>query len=268
MDVNIKFDEDSKDQTIDRIEFTQAVVNNLKDYLDNRPLVITDVKTNSMTIKEDGQLETFNISDEMDLELRLLVYVVVSAATFSTPKIVFHFSEDENDDLDITGMSLSDFSGIILGTNDTDFDYSMEVGCRYLRNLFRLKGIIRFTETSDSKPKELTLSANPNNSATIEDPDYIDDDTFSEFSNVVMKNEDVNSLSDLKKNAMLRGKNQKRLKMMRAKDPAAAKRRSKAAKMRWRKNKGAMLKGIRRFHKSAAGKKLDKLKGQFRASKD
>lgn len=45
-------------------------------------------------------------------------------------------------------------------------------------------------------------------------------------------------------------------------DPAAAMKRSRAAKLRWRKNRGKILRGMKKFHKSAQGKRFHKVLGQ------
>ena len=261
MDFDLNYNEDGS-VSVDRLEFTSSILGSIADYLEGNTFRVADVNANSVTVKyEDGSTDTFNLTDQMDTELKLLVFVAVGAANFSAPKILFHLADvDNDDDLDVTGLSLADFSGIVVATDDSDFEYTLELGARYLRNLFKLKGVMSFSGATDEKPKDLALTKNES-----EDEDA---DALSELYTILRgKDEAVTTIAQLRHRALMRPKREKRLAMLRAKDPSAARARSLKARLNWRKNRMSIVKGIKKFHNSSQGKRLHKLMAQYRASK-
>lgn len=260
MDLDITTDDNGVPH-VDRLQFTKAVVDSISKYLDGEVFRVVSSNINSVTIKyQDGTTDTFNLTDQMDPELQLLVYVAVSSVNYALPKIMFHLADNDGDgDLDITGFSLEDFHGIVLGTGDPDYDFSLELGARYLKNLFRLKGLMSFAADPDAKPKNLPLQAKPESAEDLAQAE------FEAMYGDGEKSEAITTLAQLHKRAATKHLRDKHRMMLRTKNPALHRARALRARLNWRRNRQAMLKGIRRFHRSAQGKRLHRLMAQFRS---
>jgi hypothetical protein len=279
MELSVKVD-DAGNEFVDRLDFMNSVVTSIKDYLGDNKITVRKITSNAIQVdnpqegEEASQDLELSIGDEMDIELKTVVFGLVGSMFFTTPKVVFHLKEDQLGELTINGVSLADFSGIMAADVKGDCDYTVQVGARYLTNLLNQSGIFSMKLGTDPKPKNLELTRVRKNESEI--PCNMDDwkklfesDLFDEHGQKLPKHEaDDNSalkkptLSSVRAAAREKKLYRKRLKMMRAKDPAAAKKRSRAARLRWRKNRAKYMRGMKKFNMSSRGKRIAKIRGQ------
>ena len=145
-----------------------------------------------------------------------------------------------------------DFSGILLSTGDTEFDYSISLGSRYLVNLFKQSGLISLKMNKDSKPSKILLVPSSKNES---------DENYQEFIEQFESNFAKPTVSSIRRDKQQKARYSKRIKMSRAKDPSAHRKRQQSARLRWRKHRSKYLKGMKRFHMSSRGKRINKNRG-------
>lgn len=254
MELNIT--SDSTGEYVDRLEFTKAITASLSDFFEGDKLVVKSVKTNAIVVEmptEDGGDkigdETLNLDDDMELELKILVYVIVGASQFTAPVVSFHLSEDSLGNFIIEGLSLGDFSGTMISTAD-EYQYTVKLGARYLYNLLRQNGIFSFKNIPDPKPEKLELISS---STMTTAQAIVDKFEASEFA--------MPTVGSVAKDQREKAIRRKRLKMDRAKDPAGHRKRQQAARIRWRKYRSKYIRGMKLFNRSAEGKRLNKIRG-------
>lgn len=279
MNLQVNVD-DNGSEYVDRLSFMEGVVGTLKDYVGDNKVVVRQIKSSAILVdnpQEDNEASQdleLSLGDEMDIELKTLVYSLIGSMFFTTPKVIFHIKEDQLGEMTIVGTSLADFSGIMSTDVKGDCDYTVEVGARYLTNLLNQKGIFSMKLGTDPKPKNLELTRIRKSESEI--PANMDDwknlfesDLFDEHGQKHAKHESDQAVPTTRPTlasvrAEARGKQlyRKRLKMMRAKDPAAAKKRSRAARLRWRTNRASYLRGMKKFNMSSRGKRIAKIRGK------
>lgn len=247
MELNVTTDDAG--EYLDRVEFTKAILGTLAEYFGEDKLVVKSIKTNSIIIESEEGDDTFNIDDDMELELKLLTYVIVGASQFTSPVISFHLSEDALGNFIIEGLSLGDFSGTMISTAE-EYQYTVKIGARYLFNLFRQNGAFSFKMLPDPKPEKLELEKASNMSVAQQMIDKFEASRFK-----------IPTLSSVNQDRLEKERRMKRLRIERAKDPAGHRRRQQAARIRWRKYRTKYLRGMKTFHRSAEGKRLNKIRG-------
>lgn len=259
--MNIVENEDGPD-SVSRVEFCRDLVEDLREGLEESfilPLVIQSVSNNLVTYSanngESVESETVNIGDEDLLELMFVTYVVIGSSTLTLPKVIIHFSEEDfetSGEYVVDGLELHDFAGQIVTTGSTVGTLKVELSATYLRNLLRMKGIIS-TSNSEAKPKSLEVIK----SESIEGIHEFDE-IFKE-----MFEGDAYSLAGLKQRQRTKSKRLRAIDLKRRANPALTRKRSIAAKLRWRRNRSTILRGMRKFHRSAQGKRLHKMLGKL-----
>lgn len=246
-------------ESVSRVEFTKDLIQGVKEGLKelfNLPMVVDSVSNNQVTYKtnlgEDGiEEEVVNLSDDDDLELTFVTYVVLGSATLTLPEVVVHFSEKAYEDTQefvVDGLELHDFSGKIISTGDTTGTLKVKLGANYLRNLLRMNGIVS-TSNTDEKPKNLVVEKS-------------EAQLLNEFYREVFES-GAYSLSALKSRQRTKKLRVKKIKLAQRADPAAHLKRSRAAKLRWRTSRAKILRGMKKFHRSADGQRLHKMLGRL-----
>lgn len=262
--------------TVDRVEFCRDLVDGVIEGLEESfelPLRVVSVANNHVVYSAgvgEGTNETVNINDQDDLELLFATYVIIGSATLTMPKIIVHFSEDEFESTGeyvVDGLELHDFAGQVITAGSTVGTLKVELGANYLRNLLRLRGVIS-TSKSDPKPRNLIVfksescDGSENEEGDGEIDDYIDEEVFDELYDEVFE-ADGYSLSSLRQRQKTKAKRLRARDLARRADPMEFKKRSRAAKLRWRKNRTSILRGMRKFHRSAQGKRLHNTLGKL-----
>lgn len=254
MELNVIADESG--EYVDRLEFTKAISDSLVEFFGDDKLVVKSIKTNAIVAEmptDDGEgvmEQALNLDDDMELELKLLVYIIVGASQFTAPEVSFHLSNDSMGNFIIEGLSLGDFSGTMISTAD-EYQYTIKLGARYLFNLLRQNGIFSFKYAPDPKPNKLELvSASTMTAAQL----FVD--KFEDAGSFAMPT--AGSVAQDQREKKVRVK---RLKMDRATDPAGYRRRQMAARIRWRKYRAKYIRGMKLFNRSAEGKRLNKIRG-------
>lgn len=247
-------------EVVNRVEFTRDLLEGVKQGLSELftlPLIVDSVSNNKVTFKtrvegEEGFVEeVVNISDEDDLELLFVTYIVLGASTLAMPKIIVHFSEkdyEETQEFIVDGLELHDFSGQVISSGDTQGTLKVELGGNYLRNLLKMRGIVS-TSNVDSNPKELPV---------IKSESELVDELFKETFEA-----EAYSLAKLKLRSRTKKLRIRKLKMAQRADPAGHRKRSMAAKLRWRTSRSKILRGMKKFHRSADGKRLHQMVGKL-----
>lgn len=262
-------EESDGSDVVSRVDFCRTLMDEVRNGLEESfilPLTIQSISSNQVTYgvtidSEDGEgvsadTETVNINDKDDLELLFLTYVIIGSSTLTMPKLVIHFSEEEfnsSGEYLIDGLELHDFTGQVITAGDTVGTLKVELGANYLRNLLRMKGIVS-TSNTDPKPKILQIIKNESD---------IEDEEFEGLFKEVFEADNAYSLASLKQRQRTKGKRMKAIQLARRANPAEFKKRSRAAKLRWRKNRSNILRGMRKFHRSAEGKRLHQMLGKL-----
>lgn len=247
--------DDNGIESIPQTQFIDSLVESIIQYTENNKLIVKDIRNNSIIIETEDGTETINISDVVDPEILLICYILVGAFNFSTPKIIFNLSfEDSSDELIVDSIGLGDFSGIMFMSETTiaKSDFTMEVGCRYLFNRLRKFGVFSFSFTDDQVKDRLTVDSVMVYSSS---DDAVSDDSL-------QKLESMPTVGSVARDDRKKLKRLKRIKMNRLKDPAAYRARSRAAKLAWRSSRTKHLQGMRKFHRSAKGKRIDRMRGR------
>lgn len=264
----VQQDEDTS--SVSRVEFCRDLVDGVIEGLEESfdlPLRIVSVANNFVTYSAgvgEGTDETVNINDQDDLELLFLTYVVIGSTTLTLPKIVVHFSEEEFESTGeyvVDGLELHDFAGQVITTGSTVGTLKVELGANYLRNLLRLRGVIT-TSSTDPKPRNLVVFKSESDDCDEDDEEYVDEEVFDELYNEVFE-ENAYSLASLRQRQKTKAKRLRARDLKRRADPAGTRERSRAAKLRWRKNRSNILRGMRKFHRSAKGKRLHTMLGKL-----
>lgn len=257
--VEIDLDLDDLHPTVNQVEFKEALIDTLQEYLDDTALEVTDVRSNSITIKTDEGPEVINIGDDIDLELALLVMVITANFHLSSPKvdILLGVDEEESDELLIDGVVLSDFTGPIFSKGCSDYsgdsELSVNLTARYLFNQITSSGLVKFDFSENANREILAQDVVEHTS----DEGLADEDFLAKGES--LSNPTAGSIAREQREKSIR---RKKLKINRLKDPAAAKARSRAAKLRWRKNRAKMIRGMQKFNRSAEGKRMNRLRGK------
>lgn len=257
--VEIDLDLDDLHPTVNQVEFKEALIDTLQEYLDDTALEVTDVRSNSITIKTDEGPEVINIGDDIDLELALLVMVITANFHLSSPKvdILLGVDEDGSDELLIDGVVLSDFTGPIFSKGCSDYsgdsELSVNLTARYLFNQITSSGLVKFDFSENANREILAQDVVEHTS----DEGLADEDFLAKGES--LSNPTAGSIAREQREKAIK---RKKLKLNRLKDPAAAKARSRAAKLRWRKNRAKMVRGMQKFNRSAEGKRMNRLRGK------
>lgn len=256
-------------EEVSRVDFCRNLIDGVREGLEESfilPLTVQSVSNNQVTYlatidSEDGEgttteTEVVNINDQDDLELLFLTYIIIGSSTLTMPKVVVHFSEedfDESGEYIVDGLELHDFTGQVITAGSTVGTLKVELGGNYLRNLIKMRGLIS-TSSVDAKPKILQIAKSESD---------IEDEGFELMFREVFEADPAYSLSNLIQRQRTKGRRQKAVKLARRSDPAEFRKRSKAAKLRWRKNRTNILRGMKKFHRSAQGKRMHKMIGKL-----
>lgn len=240
MELDISTDEEGN-LSVSRSSFTKFLIQSLIDYFDDK-LIVKSINSTSIEVEIDGKVVVYGLSDEtLDLELRLIIFILITAHYYTTPKILFHIKSDQLGDYLITGLSISDFSGIMMSTeNNDDQEYTITLGSRYLFNLFRMNGIFSLKYIKESRPSKLPLI-----------PVNESDERIRDNSNLSI--EVKKRLDDI---------DQREVKLKRIDNMSAHLNRKLASKMRWKLNRSKYITGINKFHNSLKGKISNTRKGE------
>lgn len=257
--VEIYTDEDGS-ESVPQTQFIDSLVESLTQYTNNNKVIVKDVRQNHIVVETDEGTHNVNISDDDDPELMMLAFVLVGAFNYSAPKIVFNLTfKDDTEELVIDSTSLADFSGVLFTsmTNIPKSDYSLEVGCRYLFNRLRKLGIFSFSFTDDATKDRMNVDS----ILMFTDSEDLSDETVAKMEAAAV------TVGSVARDDRARLKRLKRIKMNRLKDPAAYRQRSKAMKLSWRRDRQSRLQGMRKFHRSVRGKRIDRMRGRKLAIK-
>lgn len=262
--MNIIINPEDGSATIPRIEFVKSLLEGLGQSLSEdfaTPLVIKNSNMNTMIFSPEKDLEdeVVNIGDQDSLEIMTVAFIIIGAVNYTLPKIIFHLeldtefdgiTEDDGQEAEavIVGVELHDFSGKIISYGDQG-KYSVELGCNYLKNSLQMNGIISMT-SRDSKPKDLIVTKN-------------ESDINHLFENSLEAFESGPTLASMMKRHRTKAVRMKALTLNRRKDRSGFIKRSRAAKLRWRKHRGKIVRGMNKFHDSSRGKRQHKLLSQL-----
>lgn len=271
--------------SVDRTSLVTSIIDHLSDYLESSKVYVGEVSSNFVELTKDDETITFNISDELELEMKLIVASVISDENYVMPSINLHLASDEMESLIVVGFDLLDNGSLILSeSSGVDYDYSVNLSTRYLTNRLQMGGVLSYSKGSSGYARYLELVKNNNvlginykdeeslyantedDVSTFLVENFYSDSTRSLGTfdpDLVDKNESANpSAGQVAKERKEKKLARKRILMERKKDPAAYRKRSMAAKLRWRKNRAKMIKGMKKFHNSAQGKRINKIKGK------
>lgn len=256
--VELEIDLSDVEPKVNQVEFKEGLLDTLQEYLEDTQLVVTDIRNNSITIKTDDGEEVVNIGDDIDLELALIIMIIIANFQLSSPVIdILLGVDDEEGEVLMEGVVLSDFTGPIFSKGcagyEGDSELSVNLSARYLFNQITSAGLVKFDFADNANREILTNDVEVHTSDSgLADEEFL-------LKGESLANPTTGSIAREQREKAIR---RKKLKLNRLKDPAAAKARSKAAKLRWRKNRAKMIRGMKKFNRSAEGKKLNRVRGK------
>lgn len=252
---------DNDQEFINRDEVYNSLVNGLCELVDDDllPIKVTTITSSGISIIDaNGESVDLSLDDtEMELEFQVLTQVVCSGS-LSAPNLTIELIEDSDDDnqsydsLYASNVYTTELGEVVYGSGaSTDYpaDASVDISSRWMLYSLLRDGII---EVVDSVPLD-QLAVNTNITSV-------------ELGNMDQSFEAApTSVSQLLARRKSTKRYARKLKLNRLKDPAASRKRSLAAKLRWRTNRSSYMHGIKKYHASAVGKRMHKLVGQANA---
>jgi len=205
------------------------------------PLYISNIQDSAVTI--NGQ--PISIGDNnIDLDLKFLALTIIFHKKDITASIEVHASVDEGD----SGLYITDLAVYSLGSElipeqnpSVESDFTFEISVRDAYNMFFRNGII--TKRAFQSPEE---TANFDSSPRVNES-YLSA-----------------KVQELKKDKKKPKFQQKKYIKLRRRFKKGFKQRSLSAKMRWKKFGAKIKAGMRKFNRSAKGKRQNKLLGEAR----
>jgi hypothetical protein len=280
MDELLKYDTKTSDDlsipeiTIDRDGFYESLKLMMTDELE-LPLKVVKLDMDSVVIdtgtSDDRELIEFSLDDlkdpEMNIGLKILLMLIISSKTMSVPSLVFTFIFDDNgdattdeSDLVLTDAAIKEFNNKYIAYNEESFneaDHILEVKSRYLLNRLVEDKIIDFTEFT--YPDQY-VSTNGQVLVT-KLGDTVDEVTSNQSMNPKNEAKNFSSSAQLKLYRRNRTRYKRRLRLARLKDPAGYRQRKLAAKLRWRKNRLSIIRGMKKYKRSTKYRNLVRVRG-------
>lgn len=250
MDLNVVVADDGS-ESISRSDLYSYVKSSIKDYFEKSLEVIKITEDSITVVDNDGSPLELSVDDDLDPEVTIILYTVIAAKTCSAADVVFEITEDD-EGFEISNIYVTELDEEVIGESDPeDADFSTSLSSKYLLNMMELDNLVVI---KDATPVYGTTVDNDKLSSELGN---LDDPAF--------ESGNFTSVAELRQHAKKRQRYMKLLKVKRLKDPAAARRRSMAARLRWRSHRATILRGMKKFHMSSKGQRLHKLMAQDRA---
>ena len=256
-------------------ELIESIVDEIRDSLGDfvLPISITKVSDSFITFEEPNirnMVTTVNQSDTIDLDIKLLVSALVTIKNYKNSAISLGALENSNPLSPVLGQSNIPISNVISytvfdsangkivthGADELASDDTIQISTNELVDRLLKSGII-YDATGDQLIYNNSIELD-----TWDDSEYSTVEDKMESSRQGSLTNIVRRMTREKKKSRTRKKSY--LRSRRRKTPDGRKR-SRSMKLSWKKNRSKRLRGMRKYHKSAKGKRANKLRGLARA---
>lgn len=261
---NIKLEYDAEgNAVINRKGFAQDLAESIiEEY--GQAIQIVDVTQSGVTLNypeegEDAEDVAVNLdSTEVGIDLKALIFILVACSYYRIPKVAFHVNIDD-EGLEIVGVSLMDFSGVMYThfEDGEEYTHTVVLGARYLLRVLQEQKAVELKQLKESRANKVTL---------IPVGQKFESDSVFDLYPEGTKFED-GSLAQPTLGSVNRDVREKKLRLKarrinRAKDAAGYRERSRAAKLRWKRNRSKIIRGMKKFYNSAEGKKTIRIRNK------